>query len=102
MLMFEEKYKDQSVKRAKEQARIRDTDGDGIPDFMDVNPTISEYKYLRLSSDEYNKVKDNDYIRNNCRKTNDNDYVYRYQTEEQLRLVQDNLRRNNVVTRIPK
>lgn len=102
MIMFEEKYKDQAVKRAREQARIRDTDGDGIPDYMDVNPTISEYKYLRLSSDEYNKVKDNDYIRNNSRKTNDNDYVYRYQTEEQLKLVQDNLRRNNVVTRIPK
>ncbi len=102
--MFEEKCKDQ-VRKAREQARIRDTDGDGIPDYMDVTPTISDYKYLHLTSADYDKVKDNDFIKNNCRKTDDNDYIYRYQTEEQLRLVQDRLRQqhvHNIVTKIPK
>lgn len=34
------------LEKAYQQARIRDSDGDGIPDCFDATPTISSYQYF--------------------------------------------------------
>ena len=68
------------LEKAYQQARIRDSDGDGIPDCFDATPTISSYQYFELS-----KVK----------------YIYRYHSQDELNKVQENIN-SKPVTKLHK
>lgn len=62
--------------------RNRDTDGDGLNDFIDPMPTITDdkYQYKKLSEIEYKSLSP-EYAKN-CRQNNDGDYILKAKTED--------------------
>lgn len=84
------------LEKAYQQNRIRDSDGDGIPDCFDATPTISSYQYFELSKVDYDKVRNDPSVAKNCRKIDDDKYIYRYQKSEELARVQNKLEQRTV------
>lgn len=84
------------LEKAYQQARIRDSDGDGIPDCFDATPTISSYQYFELSKVDYDRVRNDPSVAQNCRRVDDDKYIYRYQNSEELTRVQNKLEQRTV------
>lgn len=71
-----------------ERMRNRDTDGDGVADYIDSNgysKPSDRYRYKDISSDEYRKLESNGFdVKNNCRpsKSNPDRHILRYQESQ--------------------
>lgn len=87
------------LEKAYQQARIRDSDGDGIPDCFDATPTISSYQYFELSKVDYDRVKNDPSVVQNCRKVDNDKYIYRYQSQDELNKVQETINKK-IVTKL--
>ena len=66
--------------------RNRDTDGDGLNDFIDPMPTIADdkYQYKKLSEKEYKSL--NPEYAKNCRQDNDGNYILRAKAEDMAKV----------------
>lgn len=70
-----------------DKMRRRDTDGDGVCDFIDSNGySKPNDKYREIDSDEYKRLKNSGYdVENSCRKspTNPDKFILRYPENRQ-------------------